>query len=323
VPDRVQLPDRRLKLVFFGTPDLAATHLQALLDADDDDVALVVSQPDRPKGRGRGLQPTPVKSVAEAAGVEVVQPKKLKDGELAARLRAEGFDLGVVVAYGRILPKDLFEAPRFGTWNVHGSMLPRHRGAAPIQHTVLEGDAEAGVTLMLLSEGMDEGDTLLVRSTPVGPDETSGELFGRLAALGAKTLVEGLRLAKTEGLARTPQDPAAATYAPMLEKSDGRLDLARPAEALARRVRGLNPWPGAFIETTTGRLKVHRARAVPLPRAGAEPGTVASTEGGRLIVATGQAGLELLEVQAPGKKAMGAADFLRGSGRGLAPGARL
>ena len=323
MPDRVQLPDRRLKLAFFGTPGLAATHLRALLDAGDDDVALVVSQPDRPKGRGRGLQPTPVKAVAEAAGVEVVQPKKLKDGKLATRLRAEGFDLAVVVAYGRILPKDLFEAPRFGAWNVHGSILPRHRGAAPIQHAVLEGDAEAGVTLMLLSEGMDEGDMLLVRSTPVGPDETSGELFGRLAALGARALVEGLRLAKAEGLERRPQDPAAATYAPMLKKSDGRLDLARPAEVLARRVRGLHPWPGAFLETEKGPLKVHRARAVPLTEAGAEPGTVASTEGGRLVVATGDGGLELLEVQAPGKKVMGAGDFLRGSGRGLEPGAQL
>jgi methionyl-tRNA formyltransferase len=280
----------------------------------------VVSQPDRPKGRGRALAPTPTKRDAEAAGVEVVQPKKLRDGALARRLRDEGFDLGVVVAYGRILPRALFEAPAHATWNVHGSLLPRHRGAAPIQHAVLEGDAETGVTLMLLSEGMDEGDMLLARALRIGADETSGELFERIAALGAGTLVEGIRQAKIEGLLRTPQDPAAATYAPMLQKSDGPLDLGAPAERLARRVRGLNPWPGATLPGPRGPIKIHRARAVLLPEPAA-PGIVVRADGGAIVLATGEGGLELLEVQPPGKRAMSAADYVRGAGRELQPGA--
>lgn len=305
---------------------MAATHLQALVAAEEDDVVLVVSQPDRPKGRGRTLEPTPTKQVALQAGLPVVQPKKLRDGRLAARLRDEAIDLAIVVAYGRILPPDLFEAPTHHTWNVHGSILPRHRGAAPIQHAVLEGDEVAGVTLMSLSEGMDEGDMLLVRSTPVGPDETSGELFARLSQLGAEALLEGLRTAKTQGLPRTPQDPAAATYAPMLQKSDGRLDPARPAVELARRARGLNPWPGAFFETDQGPLKVHRARPLPEPPVSEPsrvPGTVAAAQSGRLVLAVGPQGterLELLEVQAPGKRALPADAYLRGAGRDLRPG---
>lgn len=311
--ETVRLPDRRLKLAFFGTPEIAATHLRALIDADDDDVALVVSQPDRPRGRGRALEPTPVKAVAQAAGLEVLQPTKLKDGKLARRLLDAEIDLAVVVAYGRILPTDLFRAPAFDTWNVHASILPRHRGAAPIQHAILEGDPEAGVTLMLVSEGMDEGDMLLVRSAPVEPDETSGALFSRLAALGAEALLEGLRGAKGPGLPRTPQDPGAATYAPLLTKADGRLDPAAPAEVLARRVRGLHPWPGAFLDTSEGRLKVHRARPVSeRPVAPETAGDPVATADGRLLLPTPDGALELLEVQAPGKKAMSAAAYLRG-----------
>jgi methionyl-tRNA formyltransferase len=322
LPDLVTLPDRRLKVAFFGTPDIAGVHLQRLIDEDTDDVALVISQPDRPKGRGRTLEPTPTKTVAEAAGVEVVQPRKLRDGVLAGRLRREGFDLAIVVAYGRILPVDLYEAPAFDTWNVHASLLPRHRGAAPIQHAILEGDAETGVTLMLLSEAMDEGDMLLRKATPVGPEETSGELFERLAGFGAETLVEGLRLAKAEGLVRTVQDPAAATYAPMLRKADGRLDLTQSAEPLARRVRGLHPWPGAFLEGPQGPIKVHRARAVPIA-GDARPGTIVQAGPDRLVIAAGAGGLELLELQLPGKKALSAADYLRGAGRSLRPGDSL
>jgi len=315
------LPDRRLRLVFFGTPEVAATHLRALVEADEDDVRLVVSQPDRPRGRGRIVEPTPTKKAAEAADLEVVQPAKLKDGRLAARLAGEGLDLAIVVAYGRILPRDLFEAPRFGTWNVHASLLPRHRGAAPIQHAILAGDRETGVTLMQLGEGMDEGDVLFSKTTPIGDEETSGELFARIGRLGAEALVEGLRIAKSEGLVRRPQDPDGVTTAPLLDKADGELDLQQPAGVLARRVRGLAPWPGAYVPTAAGPLKVHRARPVAVPSP-APPGTVAEA-GPRFVLATGDGGLELLEVQAPGKRALAAAEFLRGAGRRLEVGSTL
>ncbi len=285
---------------------------------------VAVSQPDRRRGRGRKLQPTPVRELAEQAGIPCVQPTKLRDGWLATRLAELRVDLAIVVAYGRILPKDVFQAPPHGAWNVHASVLPRHRGAAPIQHAILSGDEETGVTLMMLSEGMDEGDMLLIRTLRIDPAETSGELFLRLADLGAQTLITGLSLAKTSGLPRQPQDPTLATYAPMLEKSDGALDFRRPAVELDRLVRGLHPWPGAFVATSSGPLKIHRAavRAFDKPDVSVEPGTVASIEP-ELLVGTGSDALALLEVQPPGRSRMAAADYLRGVGRTLAVGARL
>ncbi len=311
-------------MAFFGTPDIAATILKAILRADTDEVVRVVCQPDRPKGRGRKTEPPPVKQVAEEARLAVRQPTRLKDGALARELRDAGVDLGVVVAYGRILPPALFEAPRFGTVNVHASVLPRHRGAAPIQHAILAGDAETGVTLMKLSEGMDEGAMLHVRTTPIRPEDTSGTLFARLAELGAACLVEGLELAKRQGLEEVPQDPSRATYAPMLSKTDGRLDLRESAQALDRRCRAVHPWPGAYLDRPGAPLKIHRAVPVPAdaldPGHSATPGTVLAAEGDRLRIACGDGALDLLEVQVPGKRPMPAADFLRGAGRTLEVG---
>ncbi|MEM9115567.1 MAG: methionyl-tRNA formyltransferase [Myxococcota bacterium] len=312
--ERFNLPQRRLRLAFFGTPDIAATCLDALLEADEDDVALVVCQPDRPKGRGRARALPPVKERALQADLPVEQTRKLKDGVLAARLREQSIDLGVVVAYGRILPLDLFTAPRFETLNVHASLLPRHRGASPIQHAILEGDAETGVTLMKLSEGMDEGPMLLQRRLAIG-DMTGGQLFEAVAALGARTLVEGLAQAKEEGLEVRAQDDRAASYAGMLKKEDGQLDLSAPAEALARRIRAFDPWPGTVLAAPTGSLKVWAAQAHPLPGP-AQPGELL----GPAFIGCGEGALELLEVQPPGKRRMSIGDFLRGRGKDWTPG---
>lgn len=294
--------------------------LERLLDEGEDEVVLVVCQPDRPKGRGKKLEAPPVKALAEARGIPVVQPKKLRDGALAARLVEERIDLAIVVAYGRILPTDVFEAPTFDTWNVHASLLPRHRGASPIQHAILVGDDRTGVTLMKLSEGMDEGDMLHVRSLAIGDRTTAGVLFEQLAALGADALVEGLRLAKTDGLTVTPQPEDGVTYASMIDKKAGALDFAaEDAAALARRVRAFDPWPGTFVRDAKGQpLKITSARPV---EGDGPPGTILSLE--PLVVATRSGGLEVDELQPPGKNRMPARAYLNGAGRHLTVGAPL
>lgn len=316
----IKLPERRLRLVFFGTPDIASTMLAGLLDAGEDDVVLVVCQPDRPKGRGKKVIPPPVKALAESRGIEVLQPKKLKDGALAKRIRDEEIDLGIVVAYGRILPKDLFEAPAFDTWNVHASLLPKHRGASPIQHAILTGDEVTGVTLMQLSEGMDEGPMLLEAKIPLDGTETGGSLFDKLATLGAQTLVEGIRLAKNESLERVPQNEAEATYAPMLKKQDGELDFTEDRDALLRKIRAFDPWPGTFVRTADGQpLKITRAKAA----GGIGPAGVVLVAGPSLVVAAKGGAIEIETLQPSGKRPMSAADYLNGAGRGLKPGARF
>ncbi|MCK6551714.1 methionyl-tRNA formyltransferase [Myxococcota bacterium] len=316
----LQLPDRRLRLAFFGTPDIARVMLERLLDVNEDDVVFVVCQPDKPKGRGKKVEPPPVKALAEARGLEVVQPAKLRDGVLAAKMRDAQLDLAIVVAYGRILPDDVFGAPAFGTWNVHASLLPRHRGASPIQHAILAGDPETGVALMQLTAGLDEGPVMLEKRVALTGDETGGSLTESLAVLGADVLVEGLRLGKRTGLTVTPQDAARATYAPILEKAHGTLDFTRPAAELARRVRALNPWPSAFVLQADGQpIKVLVARAAPASSAAVEPGQVSATSDG-IHVRTSDGDLVIAELQPPGKRPMPASDFLRGAGRHLAIG---
>ena len=293
--------------------------------ADADDIVLVISQPDRPKGRGKKLEPTPVKALALEHGLTIEQPRKLRDGAVAKRLKALQIDLAIVVAYGRILPKDVFEAPAFNTWNVHASLLPKLRGASPIQHTILNGDTETGVTLMLLSEAMDEGDMLLKRTIAIEPTDTGGSLATRLADVGASTAVEGLRLAKTEGLAATPQDHGRATYARLLEKRDGELDFSRASAELDRQVRAFDPWPGTFVSTPNGApLKIRGVRPAEAPPSAADrlPGQVVETQP-RFLIRTGDGVLEITNIQPPGKRALTAADFLRGAGRTLKAGTYL
>ena len=270
----------------------------------------VVTQPDKPAGRGQRLTPPPVKTRAEAAGVPVLQPPRLRDPgwpECLAQLRA---DIAVVVAFGQILPKAVLDAPARGSINVHASLLPRYRGAAPIAWAIIRGERETGITTFQMDPGMDTGAMLLREATPIGPEETAGELAARLAPLGAAVLLR--TLAALDTLRHETQDHAAATMAPRLKKEDGWLRLGEPARALAARVRGCNPWPGAALLTPGGRLLVWRAAVVPHATV-APPGTLVTTGPGALAIATGEGMLLPIEVQPENKKAMAWEDFLRGA----------
>lgn len=321
---------QRLKLVFCGTPQFAVPTLQALLGAGHE-IALVVSQPDRPVGREQQLTAPPVKQTALNAGLPVMQPEKIRNNEeFRTRLEAIAPDAIVVVAYGRIIPPWMLELPRLGCINLHASLLPRYRGAAPIQWAVANGDGFTGNTTMLLEEGLDTGPILLQQTREIGPDETAVELFEDLACSGAPLMVETLA-----GLARgtiepQPQNHEFATFAPLLNREDGRMDFARrAAHELYNRWRGFQPWPGAFTALDGKKLIVHRmARAEPPALAEdnvVDPGRIC-VEDQRLFVACAQnTWLELIEVQLEGKKRIAAAEFLRGAGfsHGVASTARL
>ena len=290
-----------------GSPDFAVPVLQALAGAYP--LAGVVTQPDRPAGRGLTLVPPPVKRTALELGLPVVQPEKLRTPEALAELRAWSPDLIVVAAFGQILRPAVLDLPRFGCLNVHASLLPRWRGAAPIQAALLAGDTETGVTIMKLDPGVDTGPTLSRRALPIGPDDTAGDLFERLAPLGAQLLLETLPGYLAGSLALQPQDAARATYAPMLKKEDGQLDFSRPADELARRVRAFQPWPGTWMRWSGGDLKVQRAR----PGSGqAEPGATLVSDGWP-AVGTPDGILILEKVQAAGKKSLSGKDFLVGA----------
>ncbi len=320
----------RHRIIYMGTPDFAVPPLQALLDGPDE-VVLVVTNPDRPAGRGRKLQPPPVKALAESRGVPVIQPTRVRTPDFAALLASYQPDLAVVVAYGRILPQHVLDVPRLGCLNVHASPLPALRGASPINHAILDGLTETGVSIMHLDAGMDTGPVFATATTPVRPGETAGELHDRLMHLGPPLLMEVLA-GLADGTARaTPQDHDRATHAGMLRKEDGDLDWTQPADALTRRVLGLNPWPGAFTHLLAAEdpalvgltLRVHRAAAAATPpgAAPAAPGEVVASPPGHLLVQTGDGLLSVLECQLPGRKALPIADFLRGNT--LPPGTRL
>jgi len=297
-----------MRILFMGTPDFAVPTLQRLID-DGHEIVGVFTQPDRPKGRGYKLAPPPVKELALAHELPVYQPTKMRDGTVLSLFRELAPELAVVVAYGRILPRDLLEVPTYGCINVHGSLLPKYRGAAPIQWSVLNGEEYAGVTTMFMAEELDAGDMLLQAATPIGENETSGELYERLAVLGASLLHDTVEALQAGTLQPQPQDAAQATYAPMLDRSLSKLDFSLPARQLHHTVCGLSPWPVASTVLDGKVLKVHRS--VCLPDRSGKPGTV--LEGGkRLIVACGEGALELTEVQLEGSKRLPAADFLRG-----------
>ena len=295
-----------MKIVFMGTPDFAVPCLGRLVE-EGYDVVGVFCQPDRPKGRGHRLVAPPVKELALEKGIPVYQPVKMRDGEALGILRELGADLGVVVAYGRLLPPELLAAPRLGCINVHASLLPRLRGAAPIQWSVINGDTVTGVTTMHMAEGLDTGDMILSRETAISPEETAGELFGRLSALGAALLAETIPLLAAGTAPRTPQDDALATWAPPIEKAMAKIDFARPAVELHNLVRGLNPSPTAQTVCGGKILKLRRVR--PVEGTGA-PGVILDAK--RLVVACGEGALELLEVAPEGKKAMSGGEFSRG-----------
>lgn len=302
-----------LNIVFMGTPDFAVPCLERII-REGYTVSGVFTQPDKPVGRHQTLTPPPVKKLALEQGIPVYQPAKLRDGTALELLRGLAPDLIVVVAYGRILPNDILDCPPLGCTNVHGSILPKYRGAAPIQWTVLNGDKTAGVTTMFMAEELDAGDTILTLTTPVWENETSGELYKRLAPLGANCLAQTLELfAQGRPVPRTPQDHSRMSLAPMLEKSMGELDFTGSATALHNRIRGLNPWPCAWTTVGGKRLKV--LRSVVAERLGSQgkPGEVLSHPGDEFVVACGQGSLVLTEVQLEGKKAMAGATYLAGA----------
>ena len=305
-----------MRALFFGTPTFAVPSLDALAEVAD--VVGVVCQPDRPVGRGLTLTPPPVKARALERGLQVVQPTKLRTGEFGDWVRAQNADLALVVAYGRILPKDVLSSTRLGFVNVHASLLPLYRGAAPITWSVVNGDAETGITLMLLDEGMDTGDMLATTRTPIGRDETAGEVSDRLASIGAQMVRAELSSFVRGELPRVPQAGHLATVAPMLEKKDGRIDWSAAGLAVHNRIRGMSPWPGAFTHLAGKTVKLLESRFVGLTRdALATHGTVLVADKSRVLVAAGPEGrdaVELVRIQLEGRKPVTAADWAKGRG---------
>jgi methionyl-tRNA formyltransferase len=308
-----------VKIAFLGTPEFAVAPLDALARAGHE-LVCVVAQPDRPAGRAQALRAPATKEWATARGIPVLQPEKVRDGRLARELAALRPDVLVVVAYGRILGEDLLTLAPFGALNVHASLLPRWRGAAPIQWALAEGDRETGVTIMRMDAGLDTGDVLLQRVLAVAPDETSATLHDRLSTLGAAALVEALPAFAAGRLVPVRQDGARATLARILEKEDGRLDFGVPAERLAWRVRGFTPWPGAFTTLGGRLLKVHAARPLP-DGCGLAPGEARAIADGIAVGCGAGSALLLVEVQLEGKRRARASEFLKG--QPLAPGTVL
>ncbi|MFP5378691.1 MAG: methionyl-tRNA formyltransferase [Vicinamibacteria bacterium] len=310
-----------LRIVFFGTPAFAAPTLARLLDSPHQVVG-VVTQPDRARGRGQKVSEAPVKALAVERGIAVLQPEKLRRDEWEAPLAALGADIGVVAAYGKILPDWLLAQPRLGLINVHASLLPRHRGAAPVHRAVMAGDAVTGVTIMRVVKALDAGAMMAVVETPIGPDETSVEVEQRLATLGADLLMDVVHRLAQGPVDEIPQDDQAATYAPKITREDGPLDWTRPAQALHDQVRGLHPWPHASTTLEGQRLIVHRSRVGGPATEPVAPGTVVAAARGTLAVACGDGRtLDLLVIQPEGRRAMAAAEFL--AGHRVVPGVRL
>jgi len=297
-----------MRLIFAGTPEFAATALQALILAGHE-IALVLTQPDRPAGRGMLLKPSAVKSLALQYGLIVAQPPSLKDPEVHAALRALDVDLMVVAAYGLILPQSILDLPRQGCLNVHASLLPRWRGAAPIQRAILAGDAETGITIMQMDAGLDTGEMLLRRALPIAPIDTAQTLHDKLAGLGGVTIVEALHLLSLNQLSSQIQDDAQATYAAKITKEEARIEWHRSAPEIERAIRAYNPVPGAFTRRMDETLKLWSAQ---ITSGQGEPGTVLTADKTGIIVACGSAALRVIELQRAGGKRLSTAQFLAG-----------
>jgi methionyl-tRNA formyltransferase len=296
-----------IRVVFMGSPDFSLPTLRAL--AEKYEVVGIVTQPDRASGRGRELKPPPVKLLAQELNIPVIQPEKLRQPEAMEQLRIWEPDLIVVAAFGQILKKDVLYLPRFGCINVHASLLPRWRGAAPVNAAILHGDEETGVTIMKMDVGLDTGPILTQRSIPLTRDDTAGSVFEKLSHLGADLLIETLPDYLSGKIQPTPQSEEGMTYAPMLKKEEGQLDFTRPADELERRIRAFNPWPGAFMDFDGTLLKIHRAHVAEGNAAAGQrlnyEGQPAVGAGGRLLI--------LDEVQPAGKKSMSGKAFLAGA----------
>lgn len=311
---------RPLRIVYFGTPAFAVPTLVKLLDSRHPVVA-VVSQPDRPRGRGHRVQATPTKEVASAKGVPVLQPERMKDPQFVSELTSMQPDLGVVAAYGRILPDQLLAVPRLGMINVHGSILPAYRGAAPVHRAVMAGDRETGVTIMRVVTELDAGPIFATRTRAIGPDETSVDVEHALADLGAGLLLEVVdRIADGSAVA-TPQDDARATFAPKLTKAEGRIDWSAPAGAVHNRVRGLQPWPLASTRIGETRVLIHRTAAAPGSSDGPAGAVVSAGPDGIAVACGNGTLLRILAIQPEGRRAMTAREFL--AGHRIAPGTRF
>lgn len=311
----------KLNIIFAGTPDFAARHLQALLGSEHNVVA-VYTQPDRPAGRGKKLTPSPVKVAAEQAGIPVFQPQSLRNEEAQQQLAALNADIMVVVAYGLILPQVVLDAPRLGCINVHGSLLPRWRGAAPIQRAIWAGDRETGVTIMQMDKGLDTGDMLHLARLPITPEDTSASLYDKLASIGPQAMLQALSRIADGSITAEPQDNAQANYAEKLYKEEARIDWQLPAEQLERNVRAFNPWPVSYFMVDEHNIKVWQTQVLD-EHSDQAPGTIIRVGKAGIDVATGNGVLRLLSLQPPGKKAMACQDLLNARKDWFQPGNRL
>lgn len=298
-----------MKIIFMGTPDFAAASLEALIDSRHE-IQAVVTQPDKPKGRKGELTPSPVKVIAKREGIKVYQPLKVRDEEFVKTLRAYNPDVMVVVAFGQIIPLSILKMPKYGCVNIHGSLLPKYRGAAPIQWAVLDGEKETGITTILMDEGIDTGDILLKKTIKIDTDETSGSLFDKLMALGAETILETLDELEKGSLTPIKQGESPTAYAKMLTKAMGLIDFTKSAKELDCFVRGMNPWPSAYTLLAGKTLKLWKVRVV---EGSGKAGSVIEIGKESFTIACGEGAIEVLEVQLEGKKRMSAGDFLKGS----------
>ena len=299
-----------MRIVFTGAGEIGVPTLQALLKSEHEVVG-VVTQPDKPVGRSQSIEPPPIRNALSGTNIPVLQPARIKDRQALEEIRALRPDVIVVMAYGQILPRDVLEIPDVGCLNLHASLLPRWRGAAPIQAAIAAGDREIGITVMYMDEGLDTGDILLQRTIDILPADTGGALHDRLAAVAPETLLESLDLLAKRKAPRTPQDNAVATYAPKLKREDGKIDWSDPADAIERKIRAFDPWPGAFMTVSTNgtrNLKIFSATVIDLR---GKPGKILRSEA-ELVVAAGEGALSLGEVQLEGKRRMSAMEFLRG-----------
>lgn len=299
-----------MKVIFMGTPDFAVGTLEAIIEAGHE-VTLVVTQPDKPKGRGKAMQFTPVKECAVAHNIPVFQPTKIREPECVAELRKYEADIIIVVAFGQILTTEILEMPKYGCFNVHASLLPKYRGAAPIQRVIIDGEKESGVTIQQMNEGIDTGDMLLKVTVPIEEKETGGSYHDKLSAAGAKLCVEAMKQAEAGTLRPEKQDDSLSCYAKMLDKKLGEIDWSKEAAVIERLVRGLNPWPSAYSHLHGKTLKIWSADVLD-KQYEAQPGQVAEVTKDAVIIQTGKGALAVKELQLEGKKRMAAGDFLRG-----------
>ena len=298
-----------MKVIFMGTPDFALGTLDAI-EAAGHEIVLVVSQPDRPKGRGNAMQFPPVKEWALERNIPVFQPERIRKPECIEELRKYPADIFVVAAFGQILPEEILNMPRLGCINVHASLLPKYRGAAPIQWSILNGDAVTGVTIMQMGIGLDDGDILTQVEVPIDAEDTGGSLFDKLAIAGGKLCAKTMEQLDRGEITPIPQDADAATHVGMIKKELGKLDFTRPAREIECYIRGLNPWPSAYTKLDGKTLKIWKALV--LPETLGTPGEVVSVTKDSMVIACGEGSLSLVEVQLEGKKRMPVADFLRG-----------